>query len=101
VFCVNNKIVICRKCLLVFVRFCKFSLEKREQNAHEEAIWAADWYRTADGDVTAGRIITGALDDTVKVGPKPLCNLCSYLWIKWMSFLDIFTRDLYLELVSL
>lgn len=45
----------------------KFSLGRREETAHEEAIWAIDWYRGPEQAIEGSKLITGSLDDSVKV----------------------------------
>ena len=44
-------------------------MERREEGGHDEAIWAVDWYRPEEPseDGSEGKIVTGSLDDTVKV----------------------------------
>jgi len=46
-----------------------FSLQRREEGAHEEAIWAIDWYRGPENDqnIEGSKLITGSLDDSVKI----------------------------------
>ncbi len=58
-------------CFIAFIyvlgSFLKFSLGRREETAHEEAIWAIDWYRGPEQAIEGSKLITGSLDDSVKV----------------------------------
>lgn len=56
----------------MFGLFFKFSLGRREETAHEEAIWAIDWYRGPEQAIEGSKLITGSLDDSVKVSTTAL-----------------------------
>lgn len=56
----------------MFGLFFKFSLGRREETAHEEAIWAIDWYRGPEQAIEGSKLITGSLDDSVKVSTPAL-----------------------------
>lgn len=59
--------VLCLLCLVIFIKAveCLLSFCTSVSVAHEDAIWTAAWGKSEkDGSET---IITGSLDDTVKV----------------------------------
>lgn len=60
---------------LKFSRQAMYQIEKRKELAHEEAIWAADWFQPEPGAEGVNRIVTGGLDDTVKVWSYEKGNL--------------------------
>jgi len=43
------------------------TIEKRIEGAHDEVIWAADWYYNPENPSEPGKMVTGGLDDLVKV----------------------------------